>query len=99
MIERTQLHPPGQFSAMGSLDVGRIAEALRTAVETLSHGHVLPVLNALDVFRAALLNAMQEQDGDHAVGKPETASEPASQIPQTHLQESHASDIPRGRLF
>ena len=101
VIERTQLHPPGQFSAMGSLDVGRITEELRTAVETLNHGELLPVFNAVDVVRAALLNAMQEQDGDHAVGKPETASasEPASQIPQAHLQESHAPDIPRDRLF
>ena len=43
----------------------------------------------------------QEQDGAREVGKPETASasEPASQIPQARLQESHAPKIPRDRLF
>ena len=101
VIERTQLHPPGQFSAMGSLDVGRIAEELRTTVEALNHRQLLPVLNALDVVRAALLNAMQQQNGDREVGKPETvfATKPASQIPQAQPQETHAPDIPRDRLF
>ena len=101
VVERTLLHPPGQFSAVGSVDVERITEELRATVETLTHGQLLPVLNALDEVRTALLDAMQQQNDDHAVGKPETAfaTEPASRIPQTQLQETHAPDVPHGRLF
>ena len=99
VIERTQLHPPGQHSAMGSLDVGRIAEELRTAVETLSHGQLLPVLNALDVVRAALLDAMQRQHGGFPRADPQaspTLSAPASPPPQKGSPPPNASP---GRLF
>ena len=101
VVERTLLHPPGQFSAMGSVDVERITEELRATVQTLTHGQLLPGLKALDEVRAALLAAMQQDNDDHEVGKPQAAfaTLPASQIHQAQPQETHAPDVKLGRLF
>ena len=67
-VERTMIHPPGQLSALGSLDIERIVEELRTTVETLAQEHMEPVLTALDEVRDALLSAIhrtkQESGGE-----------------------------------
>ncbi len=68
LVERTMIHPPGQLSALGSPDIERIAEELRTTVESLAQEHLEPVLTALDEVRDGLLweirRTKQEASGE-----------------------------------
>ena len=79
-VERTMIHPPGQLSALGSLDIERIAEELRTAVETLAQEHLEPVLTALDEVRGALLRAIQAKKREAGVEPLSGDSEDAQDV-------------------
>ena len=99
-VERTMIHSPGQLSALGSLDIERIAEELRNAVETLTNGRFEPVLTALDEVRAALLRAIhspkQDAGGEPLSGDSDEAQDALMLTGECDAAETHTAipDVP-----
>ena len=95
VAERTMIHPPGQSSGLGSLDIERISEELRTTVETLAQGHLEPVLTALDEVRATLLRAIrrakQESGGESACENSDEAQDVLIPTGEHNAAEQHSA--------
>ena len=99
-VQRTMIHPTDQLSGLGSLDIERIVEELRTTVETLAQGHLEPVLTALDEVRVALLSAIhrtkQESDGESLYDNSDEAQDVLIPVAEHDAEEQHTAlpDIP-----
>jgi len=105
VIERIQLHTPGQLAAIATPELLRLTEELQSAVESLMVGQIGPILKAVDEVQTALIDAMQRSqtkpsvNGDEMSVSVSVSVDAGTSTPLCPPEHPQQPRIEPGRLF